>query len=91
MAEIYTESPKAASQCKLCGNTEVYCHQGHGGRKDRRRKQRGQGPKQYPTPFYFKAFLKVGWFRGDDEYLGRICKNCIKQGRLDEMLSPLTT
>jgi len=24
----------------------------------------------------WKIFVQVGWFRGDDEYLGKVCKNC---------------
>lgn len=77
IGEIYTEAPKVASKCKLCGNTEIYYHEGHGGKR--------KGKKKYPTPFYFKAFYVSSWFRGDDDYLGRICKTCIKQGRLEEI------
>jgi hypothetical protein len=24
----------------------------------------------------WKVFAKTGWFRGDDKYLGKVCKKC---------------
>lgn len=68
MSKVYYEQPKVKSECWWCGDTKVHTHKGKG-------KQKG---KVFPTPFYYKAFRKTGWFRGDDEYLGRICKKCIK-------------
>jgi hypothetical protein len=74
--DVYTESPKTKSVCKLCGDSKTYTHKGKGKSKN----------KKYPTPYYFKAFVKEGWFRGDDSYLGRICLGCIRKGRTEEML-----
>lgn len=34
----------------------------------------------------WKAFEKNNWFRGDDTYLGRICKNCIRANRFGELI-----
>ncbi len=72
---IYAEAPRCNSKCSLCGDTTTYFHQGKGKKKS----------SSFQTPFYFKAFQKVSWFRGDDEYLGRICKTCLEAGKLKEM------
>lgn len=72
ITDIYFEQPKMRSVCKVCGdNTE------HRQKKN---------PK-YLVPYYFKAFVKEGWFRGDDTYLGRICKKCIREGREQELIN----
>ena len=69
MSKIYYEQPKVRSKCKFCGDESVHTHEGKGKHKN----------KTFETPFYYKMFEKVGWSRADDEYLGRICKNCIKK------------
>jgi hypothetical protein len=69
----YAEQPEVRSKCKLCGDSEVYTHLS---------KRTG---KTHGIQHYLKAFEKVNVFRGDDVYLGRICRNCLKAGRLGEM------
>ena len=66
--EIYGESPKASSRCRCCGDTSIRYVQGKGRKSN----------KQFAVPRYFRVFQKVGWFRGDDEYLGRYCKDCLE-------------
>lgn len=71
--EIYTEQPSQKGKCKVCGDFQVYRYEHKG--------------KIYSKPYYFRAFLKDSWFRGDDQYLGKICKKCIKEGREEEMVT----
>jgi hypothetical protein len=68
--DIYALNGKIRSVCSVCGTRKVV----HQKRK----------PK-YLAPFYFPVYEKVNWFRGDDEYLGIICKDCLKAGRINEV------
>ena len=77
MSKRYTEAPKVKSICKVCGDNKVHHVAGKGGKK--------RQEKNYPIPYYFKAFEKTGWFRGDDEYLGRICRACINAGKVEQL------
>ena len=74
IGEIYYQGGKARGKCSVCGTEETHTYTQRG-------KKNG---KKFPKPFYFEVFEKVNWFRGDDEWLGRVCKNCIKAGRMAE-------
>lgn len=65
MSELYTQNGRVRGKCSVCGTEEVH--------------KQNRNPK-YFKPFYFSVFEKVSWFRGDDEYRGRICKDCLKSG-----------
>lgn len=70
MKDIYTQNGRVRGKCSVCGDTKTY-------------KQTRQ-PK-YFKPYYFRVFEKVNWFRGDDEYLGVVCKACIKAGDIGKV------
>lgn len=74
MSNLYAENPKVHGRCSVCGATGLHTHKGKGRHKN----------KDYPTPFYSSVFEKVNWFRGDDEYVGKICRDCLKAGRISE-------
>lgn len=61
MSEIYIQGGKVLSKCSRCGDTSK-----HYQKKNTTRTK----------PYYFSMFEKVNWFRGDDVYLGMICKKC---------------
>jgi hypothetical protein len=69
MSDLYTENGKVRGKCSVCGTTEVH-------------KQK-RNPK-YFKPFYFAVFEKLDWFRGNDQYQGKICKDCLKAGKIAE-------
>ncbi len=66
-SNIYWGNGRVRGRCSVCGDTKQH----------RRSKQ-----PQYFKPWYFRILHKVNWFRGDDEYLGMICKQCIKDGKI---------
>lgn len=73
MGEIYaSDNGRPRGKCSVCGTTEEHTYKGK------------STSKTYPKPFYFSVFEKVNWFRGDDEYRGKICKDCLKAGRIAE-------
>lgn len=67
--EVYFENGKVRGKCSVCGDDSIH--------------RQAKNPKFF-KPYYFKVFEKVSWFRGDDEYRGKICKACIKAGRILE-------
>ena len=70
MTELYaSDNGKVRGKCSVCGTSEVY-------------KQK-RNPKFF-KPFYFSVFEKHDWFRGNDTYVGRICKDCLKDGKIAE-------
>lgn len=71
---IYTQGGRINGRCSVCGETG----------KHRQKKN----PK-YFKPYYFEVFEKTSWFRGDDKWLGRICKKCIKEGKVNEATKQL--
>jgi len=70
MSDIYTQNGRVRGKCSVCGDTKTY--------------KQSKRP-QYFKPYYFRVLEKVNWFRGDDEYLGMVCKQCIKAGRVSEV------
>jgi hypothetical protein len=63
--DIYYENPSIRGRCTVCGDTGP--------------KRQKKNPK-YFKPYYYSKFVKTGWSRGDDEYLGKVCKECMKKG-----------
>lgn len=74
MIELYTQNGRVRGLCSVCGDTETYTYKGKGKHKN----------KNYPKPYYFSVFEKVSWFRGDDEYRGKICKSCLEAGEISK-------
>lgn len=46
--------------------------------------------KSFIKSKFFKVFEEVNWMRGDDEYLGTFCKNCMKLKPWEKII-PLKT
>lgn len=69
MSDFYEQGGKPRGKCSVCGTTETHAQK--------------RNPK-FLAPFYFSVFEKMDWFRGNDEYRGKICKNCLKAGRIEE-------
>lgn len=69
---VYIDRYTTHGKCRFCGK---------------------QGPERVKDkPKYFKAqygwiFRKCGWFRGDDEFLGKCCVDCRKLGKLKTLLA----
>lgn len=63
---IYWGNGRIRGRCSVCGDSKQH---------------RAKNPK-YWQGYYFRVFERVNWFRGDDEYLGMICKQCVKDGKL---------
>jgi hypothetical protein len=63
---LYIDGSKIGGICKYCGDSKIYTYHGKGKRKN----------TVYKMPYYFKLWRKTSWFRGDDEYIGIICKKC---------------
>lgn len=66
----YTENGRIRGRCSVCG--------------DQKQHRSSRQPK-YWKPYYFRVFEKVSIFRGEDEYVGMICKQCVKDNRLAEV------
>lgn len=67
MSNIYYNEARVRGKCSICGDQKEYRQTKH--------------PK-YLKPWYLRVFEKVDWFRGNDEYLGMICKQCVREGKL---------
>jgi hypothetical protein len=74
MSDRYSEGGRVRGKCSVCGTEEVHTYVGKGKHKS----------KHFLKPFYFRVFDKVNWFRGDDEYAGTICKDCLKAGKINQ-------
>ena len=68
--DIYWDSGHIRGRCSVCYDTKQH---------------RSKRQPKYWKPYYFRVVEKVNWFRGDDEYLGMICKQCIKDGRVAQV------
>ena len=74
MSDLYAEpSGKPRGKCSVCDTDETHTYSGK------------STNRVYLKPFYFSVFEKQNWFRGDDEYMGKICKDCLKAGRISEV------
>lgn len=67
---IYWGNGKIRGRCSVCYDSKQH--------------RQSKNPK-YWKPYYFRVFEKVSWFRGDDEYLGMICKKCISEGLIPQV------
>lgn len=67
MKDIYTNTGTVRGRCSVCSEQKQH---------------RSKRSPKYWKPYYFRVFQKVSIFRGDDEYLGMICKQCLKDGRI---------
>lgn len=73
MNDLYASTNgRARGKCSVCGTTEIYNYRGKSTKK------------LYAKPFYFNVFEKQDWSRGNDVYKGKICKDCLKAGRISE-------
>lgn len=70
MNDVYTENGKVRGRCSVCSGTEVHYQ---------------SKSNKYLKPYYFSVFEKQDWFRGNDVYLGKICKDCLDDGRISEV------
>lgn len=66
-SEIYKDNGHVRGRCSVCFDTKQH---------------RQEKNRRYFKPWYFRIYEKVDHFRGNDEYLGMICKQCIKNGNL---------
>lgn len=64
--DYYIENGKSKGKCQDCDKEGVEMSAPN---------KKG---KSYPQNRFYRMFRKTGWFRGDDEYLGKICKDCFK-------------
>lgn len=64
---IYWDNGHIRGRCSVCG--------------DQKQHRSKRNPK-YWKPFYVRVFEKIDEFRGNDEYLGMICRGCIEKGNL---------
>lgn len=65
--DIYWGNGHVRGRCSVCGDTKQH---------------RQTKNHKYWKPYYFRVFEKVDIFRGNDEYLGMICKQCLSDGKL---------
>lgn len=65
MNEVYAENPQVHGSCRNCGKK--------GPEYDERK------GRKYPKRQYWMCFQKTGWFRGDDKFIGKVCKKCKAQ------------
>ena len=65
---VITESK---GSCKACGKSGPQYFIAEKGRR--------KGEKFLDHSAYYKVFEQVSWFRGDDECLGKFCKDCFKK------------
>lgn len=64
---IYWDGGHIRGRCSVCFDQKQH---------------RAKPGSKWFKPWYFRVYEKVDIFRGNDEYLGMICKQCIKDGNL---------
>lgn len=69
-SDVYWGNGYIRGRCSVCYETKQH--------------RQTKNPK-YFKPYYFRVMEKVDMFRGNDEYLGMICKKCLKDGRLAQV------
>ena len=73
----YAENADTRGKCSICNDQTTHYQKNN--------------PK-IKKPYYFKVFAEDSIFRGDDKYEGKICKQCLRDGKIDLVTKPnLTT